>query len=73
MQPHAIDRRVVRQWKYVDALDPLPAFVAKFLADGHAGNEAADAHRDVGIRARRRIDAGLHFQEQRAGLYVHPW
>ena len=70
MQPHAIDRRLVRQWKYVDALDPLSAFIAKFLADRHACNEAAYGHRDFSVRAGRRDDPRLHFQEQRAGLYV---
>jgi len=58
-------------WTELDrVLDPLSAFIAKFLADRHACNEAAYGHRDFSVRAGRRDDPRLHFQEQRAGLYV---
>ena len=70
VQPHPVDRRLVRQRKHVDTLDPFRTVIAKFLADRHAGDEAADIHRDVRVRARRRIDALLHLQEQRARLYI---
>ena len=68
MQPHAIDRRVVRQREHINTFHPLLPVVAKRLFDGDAGNKTIGLYFYVGIELRCDDITLLHSEQQSTAL-----